>query len=108
MPTDRSDEHEFGVQSLLGDDVTPSSGLSAQAEGRLSVAKRTLDQNYYELESHVDGELPTNPMFICREERKREEGFEVLRLVHNYLRPSTPSTKPLGYSAIDTRQRPSS
>jgi hypothetical protein len=49
------------------------------------VAKRALDQNYYDLEDNVDGEIPTNPMFLCREERRQDEGFEVLRLLHNYL-----------------------
>jgi hypothetical protein len=52
---------------------------------RQSVAKRILDQNYLELSEYIDGDLETNPVFICRESRKQEEGFEVLRLLHNYL-----------------------
>lgn len=85
MTSDRSDDCTSQLQSLLGSDVAPNSGLSSGARGRLSAAKRALDQNYYELEEYVDGKVPTNPMFICRTERKREEGFEVLRLLHNYL-----------------------
>jgi hypothetical protein len=51
----------------------------------LSVAKRTADQNYFEIGAYIDGDLATNPLFICRQEDREEEGLEALRLVHNYL-----------------------
>ncbi|GAA0282312.1 hypothetical protein [Halobacterium noricense] len=38
-----------------------------------------------ELDEFVDGDLKTNPVFVCQTENREEEGFEVLRLLHNYL-----------------------
>jgi hypothetical protein len=80
-----SPEFEFQLQILAGQAITPNRGMSEDDIIRLSVAKRTLDQNYMEIDEYVDGDLLTNPMFICHQNRREEEGFETLRLLHNYL-----------------------
>lgn len=85
MSSSSGSDFEHQLQVVAGESVTPNDGPSEQDEVRLSVAKRTADQNYFEIVEYVDGDLPTNPMFICRQEDREEEGFEALRLVHNYL-----------------------
>lgn len=85
MSPDGSPEFEFDLQTLLGTAVTPSTGLDSEDIVRLSVAKRTVDQNYLEIDEYVDGDLATNPVFICHQDRREDEGFEALRLLHNYL-----------------------
>lgn len=80
-----SPNFEFQLQHLAGNAITPAKRLSDNDAIRLSVAKRTLDQNYLEIEEYIDGDLSTNPMFICHQDRREEEGFEALRLLHNYL-----------------------
>lgn len=75
----------FQLQRLAEANITPSTGLTDQEQTRLTAAKRTLDQNYYEVDTYIDGDLATNPMFICRQEKREDEGFEALRLLHNYL-----------------------
>lgn len=79
------DSFEYQLQTLAGQRVTPTSRLGQQEMTRLTAAKRTLDQNYYELDEYIDGDLATNPMFICHQQNRHEEGFEALRLLHNYL-----------------------
>lgn len=76
---------EFQIQTLAGEAIVPDSRLTETDEVRLSAAKRTVDQNYYELDEYIDGDLRTNPVFICHGDRVEEEGFEALRLLHNYL-----------------------
>ena len=85
MLSSSSSDFEYQLQAIAGESVTPSGRLSEQDGIRLSVAKRTADQNYFEIAAYIDGDLATNPMFICRQEDREEEGFEALRLVHNYL-----------------------
>ena len=82
---DGSSGFDFQLQDIAGSDIYPSQRLNQAAEQRLQVAKRTVDQNYYELDEYIDGNLSTNPIFLCRDENRREEGFEALRLLHNYL-----------------------
>lgn len=76
---------DFKIQRLLGADVTPDENLSASDRTRLSVAKRTLDQNYGDVAGYIDGDLAEDPIFVCRDEDRKNRGFEVLRLLHNYL-----------------------
>ncbi len=80
-----SPHFEFQLQCLAGEAITPTNRLSEEDTIRLSVAKRTLDQNYLEIDEYIDGDLSTNPIFICHQDRREEEGFEALRLLHNYL-----------------------
>lgn len=83
-----SDSHsgfEYQPQTLFQAEIEPSGRLCDADKVRLSAAKRTVDQNYYELDEYVDGDLRTNPMFICHESDFKEGGFEALRLLHNYL-----------------------
>lgn len=77
--------YEYEIQALYGADVVPSSALSRSATTRLTAAKRVLDQNYYEIKQYIDGNLETNPVYICPEDSREDAGFEVLRLLHNYL-----------------------
>lgn len=77
--------HEYEIQTLYGEDVVSDGPLSQSAVTRLTAAKRVLDQNYYEVEQYVDGDLETNPVFICPKDSREDAGFEVLRLLHNYL-----------------------
>lgn len=76
---------DFQVQTIVDEAVEPSSGMSSSDWTRLSVSKRTLDQNYYEIDEYIDGDLESNPIFICHNDERDEEGFEALRLLHNYL-----------------------
>jgi hypothetical protein len=85
VPSASSPDFEYQLQKLVGRNVTPTSGLSEQDWVRFTAAKRTLDQNYYEVDKYIDGDLATNPIFICHQDEPREEGFEALRLLHNYL-----------------------
>ena len=85
MTSPPSSDFEFELQTLAGERVTPTAGLSTGDETRLTAAKRTLDQNYLEIEEYIEGDLASNPMFVCPQEKRMEEGFEVLRLLHNYL-----------------------
>lgn len=85
MTSDSNSGFEDQLQTLCRAEVEPNSRLRDADEVRLSAAKRTVDQNYYELDEYIDGDLQTNPMFICHETRREEEGFEALRLLHNYL-----------------------
>ncbi|MFC6613651.1 hypothetical protein ACFQAS_01525 [Halopenitus salinus] len=85
MSSDSSSECEFQIQEIAGLAVRPDRGISDGNRTRLSVAKRTLDQNYFEIDEYVDGDLETNPIFICHNDEREEEGFEALRLLHNYL-----------------------
>lgn len=77
--------YEFEIQAILGLDVEPCSSLSSTDRTRLTASKRVVDQNYYELDQYIDGTLATNPIFLCPQDRRQESGFEVLRLLHNYL-----------------------
>lgn len=85
MTSDDNSGFEYQLQTLLRAEIEPSSRLRDADEVRLSAAKRTVDQNYYELDEYIDGDLQTNPVFICHETRREDEGFEALRLLHNYL-----------------------
>jgi hypothetical protein len=78
-------DFEYQLQALARAGIEPKSRLQDADEVRLSAAKRTVDQNYFELDEYIDGDLRTNPVFICRREQVEEEGFEALRLLHNYL-----------------------
>lgn len=84
MTADSSD-CPYQLQTLAQTAIEPTTRLTETDEIRLSAAKRTVDQNYYELDEYIDGDLRTNPVFICRADRIQEEGFEALRLLHNYL-----------------------
>jgi len=84
-PESNSSEFDYQLQALLQVEITPDRRLSEADSVRLSAAKRTVDQNYYELDEYIDGDLQTNPIFICHSDRVEEEGFEALRLLHNYL-----------------------
>ncbi len=85
VTSNSSPEFEYQLQTLARAEIKPNSRLRDADEIRLSAAKRTVDQNYYELDEYIDGDLRTNPVFICRVDRVEEEGFEALRLLHNYL-----------------------
>lgn len=76
---------EHHVQVLVGEPTTPRRRLADRDAVRLDAAKRTLDQNYFEIDEYVDGDLATNPMLVCPQDRRREEAFETIRLLHNYL-----------------------
>jgi hypothetical protein len=80
-----SSECEFQIQEIAGQAVSPDRGISGSNRTRLSVAKRTLDQNYFEIDEYIDGNLETNTIFICHNEDREEEGYEELRVLHNYL-----------------------
>lgn len=77
--------YQYEIQAIIGSDIEPTSGLSNSDKTRLTASKRVVDQNYYELDQYIDGALATNPIYICPQERRQEAGFEVLRLLHNYL-----------------------
>lgn len=85
MTSTSSSPFEHQLQALAQAAIEPNRRLRDSDEIRLSAAKRTVDQNYYELDTYIDGDLRTNPVFICRTDRVDEEGFETLRLLHNYL-----------------------
>ncbi len=85
MPSEFSSDFEYQLQALACAEIEPNSRLRDADEVRLSAAKRTVDQNYFELDEYIDGDLRTNPVFICRRDQVEEEGFEALRLLHNYL-----------------------
>ena len=76
---------EYQLQQLCERPVTPTTGLSDDDQTRLTAATRTVNQNGYQLAGYVDGDLVTNPIYICLEEAQQETGFTVLRLLHNYL-----------------------
>jgi len=80
-----SSEYEFQVQEIAEQAVSPDREISDGNRTRLTVAKRTLDQNYLEIDKYIDGNLETNPIFICHNEDRDNEGYEALRLIHNYL-----------------------
>ncbi|MBX0288486.1 hypothetical protein EGH22_19325 [Halomicroarcula sp. F28] len=82
-----ADDPDFAyqLQTLAEATVSPDRRLSDTDRTRLSAAKRTVDQNYYELDEYIDGDLATNPIFLCHQSNRQEEAFEVLRLLHNYL-----------------------
>lgn len=77
--------YKYELQALCDAKVAPKNTLSQSASTRLTAAKRVLDQNYYEVEKHIDGDLETNPIYICPKDSREDAGFEVLRLLHNYL-----------------------
>lgn len=85
MTSGSDSRFSFQVQTIAQAPIQPKSSFREQDKTRLSAAKRTLDQNYYELDEYIDGDLSENPIFICHESRADEEGFEALRLIHNYL-----------------------
>lgn len=85
MSSGSNSQFEYQLQTLARAEIRPNSRLCEDDKIRLSAAKRTIDQNYYELDEYIDGNLRTNPMFICHNDRVEDEGFEVLRLLHNYL-----------------------
>lgn len=85
MSSNPPSSFEYQLQTLANEEITPSSGLSEQDAIRLNAAKRTLDQNYFDIDKYIDGDLATNPVFICHQDDRREDGFEALRLLHNYL-----------------------
>lgn len=76
---------EYQLQQLCERPATPTAGLSDGDQTRLTAATRTVNQNNYHLVEYVDGDLVTNPIYICPEEAQQETGFTVLRLLHNYL-----------------------
>lgn len=82
---DEYPDFDFQLQMLAGEHVVPASRSSESEETRLAAAKRTLDQNYYELDEYIEGDLATNPVFICHRDNREDAGFEALRLLHNYL-----------------------
>lgn len=73
------------IEALYGQSIRPERTLSQDDQRRFDVARRVIDQNYYELSEYIDGDLETNPIFICHRDQREEEGFEALRLVHNHL-----------------------
>lgn len=77
--------YEYELQTFCGSPIEPTRGLSHQNKTRLMAAKRVLDLNYYEIDQYIDGELATNPIYLCLQEQREDSGFEVLRLLHNYL-----------------------
>ncbi|WP_135853399.1 hypothetical protein [Halorussus salinus] len=77
--------YEYEIQALYEANVLPANTLSQSAATRLTAAKRVLDQNYYEVKQYINGDLETNPVYICPEDSREDAGFEVLRLLHNYL-----------------------
>jgi len=85
VTADSPSDFDYQLQTLARADIEPDDRLRESDEIRLSAAKRTVDQNYYELDEYIDGELRTNPIFLCHTDRVEEEGFEALRLLHNYL-----------------------
>lgn len=80
-----SSSFEYHIQALANESIHPDQNLSESDATRLTAAKRTVDQNYFELTGFIDGDLRTNPVFLCHEDQIEEEGFEILRLLHNYL-----------------------
>lgn len=76
---------EYQLQQLCERAVLPTTGLSAADSRRLDIATRTVNRNNYQLTEYVNGDLVTNPIYICREEAQDDAGFTVLRLLHNYL-----------------------
>lgn len=76
---------EYQLQQLCERPVTPTAGLSDDDQTRLTAATRTVNQNGYQLSEYVDGNLATNPIYICPEQAQQDTGFTVLRLLHNYL-----------------------
>lgn len=80
-----SSQFDYQIQELADEQVVPNRRLTDADTTRLTAAKRTLDQNFLTLDEYVDGTLTQNPIFICHTEARREDGFEVLRLLHNYL-----------------------
>lgn len=44
-----------------------------------------MENNNYQLVEYIDGDLVTNPIYICLRETQEDTGFDVLRLLHNYL-----------------------
>ncbi len=85
MTADSSSNFEYQLQTLARANIDPNGCLQETDEIRLSASKRTVDQNYYEIDEYINGDLQSNPIFLCHAERVQEEGFEVLRLLHNYL-----------------------
>lgn len=76
---------EYQLQQLCERAVVPTAGLSELDRWRLNTATRIVENNNFRLAEYVDGDLVTNPIYICREEAHEETGFDVLRLLHNYL-----------------------
>lgn len=80
-----SSRFDYQIQALADEAVVPTCELTDSDATRLNAAKRTLDQNFLTLDEYVDGDLARNPIFICHTDARRDEGFEALRLLHNYL-----------------------
>lgn len=73
------------AEKLLQTVVSPISKLTGSEEQRFSISKSIVDENYFELDDFIDGELRSNPVFICHTDRENESAFTVFRLLHNYL-----------------------
>lgn len=82
-----ADESSTGNQlhDIIGEDVDPVNRISQEDITRLDAAKRTLDQNFHSLDGFIDGDLAENPVVITHQDSSKDTGFEVLRLLHNYL-----------------------
>ena len=76
---------EYQLQQLCERPVTSTTRLSEIDRWRLNTATSIVENNNYRLVEYVDGDLVTNPIYICPEEAQQETGFTVLRLLHNYL-----------------------
>lgn len=85
MTSSTDPEFEYQLQLLAQAGIVPAHRFATADEIRLTAAKRTVDQNYFELDEYIDGDLRSNPMFFCHSGSVHEQGFEVLRLLHNYL-----------------------
>lgn len=76
---------EYQLQQLCERPVLPTTGISELDCWRLTAARRVVEKNHFELTEYVDGDLPTNPIYICPEDARQDGGFDVLHLLHNYL-----------------------
>ena len=76
---------EYQLQQLCECPAVPTAGLSEIDRWRLNTATRIVENNHFRLVEYVDGDLVTNPIYICPEEAQQDTGFTVLRLLHNYL-----------------------
>ena len=85
MSSSDGSNFSFQIQRIADSEIKPTDRIDAAANRRLTVAKRTIDQNYHRLDEYIDGDLQTNPIFLCQSQNRQNEGFEVLRLLHNYL-----------------------
>lgn len=76
---------EYQLQQLCERPALPTTALSKTDRRRLAVARLVVGKNNYELAGRIDGELATNPIYLCPKDERQDAGFDVLRLLHNYL-----------------------